>query len=469
MLINDSLTLFDAVEASDGHLWFTSLHGVIGLSESELARLGSSDEPISFRQIDRVEGMISSQAMGGSPDIALAKNGTIWVATGRGLAAIDTRRISQTSERANIFVAGVHVDREQRHVGGTLELSPGPHHVEFRLAAVDLQTPEKVRFQYRLQGVDSTWLDADESRTAVYTGLPPGTHSFMVRAADSLGDWTTGTTIYQVVQHPFLYQTRTFLVGLLVSCVACLWAIYETRVRLLMRQARTIQEERQVEREAMAHDLHDTFLQSVQGLLLRFQTGTNQLPSEVPGRQVLEEALSRSDLVMVEGREILLRLHSPSIGTESLPDAFRAFVNDFNPHGKPKVKIFSSGHQTLSRVVQGELYRLGREAIFNALRHAQARNINVEVVCDDMELQLRVCDDGKGMELEVLKKGAVDGHFGLPGMRERTTRIGGAFRLRSEVGIGTEVQISLPASIAYLRQEENVFVALFRTWKARFM
>ncbi len=99
-------------------------------------------------------------------------------------------------------------------------------------------------------------------------------------------------------------------------------------------------------------------------------------------------------------------------------------------------------------ILRDDVYRIAREALRNAFRHAQAKTIEVEITYSDRLLRLRIRDDGKGIDSKLLDTGR-DGHWGLTGMRERALQIGAQLEIWSEVGAGTEVELRIPSRVAY--------------------
>jgi hypothetical protein len=116
-------------------------------------------------------------------------DGKLWVATVQGLAVLDLQDLSFETAKPRVFVNEVTIGRTRRPAGRDLILPPGTHHVELRFDCISLATPEKSRFQYRMDGVDPVWLEADNSLTAVYTNIPVGTHALRIRAGNSAGVW----------------------------------------------------------------------------------------------------------------------------------------------------------------------------------------------------------------------------------------------------------------------------------------
>ncbi len=466
VLLDNKLRLMEMVESPDRSLWFSSLEGVIRIPERELAQAGHAERPLSYEQIDRTDGLLTMQASVGSPDIAMTPGGKVWVATVNGLAAIDTAKLPLTGRKPKVFVSDILTDGRRGRVRHELVLAPGPHHVELQLAAIDLASAHKIRLQYRLEGVDSAWLDVNSSRTAAYTNIPPGTHELRLRATDSTGAWDEGRVVYEVTQRPFFYQTRLFQLGVLAVFVLLLGVAYLVRVRHIIQQTRALLEERQVERESVARDLHDTFLQGIQGLILRFHTGAQQLPADQPVRRLFEEALVQSDEVMLEGRRVLSRLRTKRSTPQSLANAFSAMGQEFRPLSPAQFELIVSGRRRdLSTVVQEELQKVGREALFNSFRHAQATKIEVELHFGLFELRLRFRDNGVGVDPKILREGSIPGHYGLPGMKERVREIGGHMDLWSRSGAGTEIEVRIPSAIAYRESD----AAYRQAWLRRLM
>jgi signal transduction histidine kinase len=227
-----------------------------------------------------------------------------------------------------------------------------------------------------------------------------------------------------------------------------------TRVRKLTEEQLTLRfEERLAERSRIARELHDTLLQSFQGLMLHFQTVSDLLaPGEA--KEALEKALDRADQAIVESREAIQNLRSSTTTTNDLANAMAALGDDLareNADAKTRatLRVFVEGAaRELHPILRDDIYRIARESLRNAFHHAQANNIEAEITYGERQLRLRIRDDGRGIDPQHLDAGR-DGHFGLPGMRERAQEMGAQLDVWSEVGAGTEVELRVPGSIAY--------------------
>jgi signal transduction histidine kinase len=220
---------------------------------------------------------------------------------------------------------------------------------------------------------------------------------------------------------PAFYQTIWFRALYIAAAIALLRLAYVIRLRQVIVRTRI----RTQERERIARDLHDTFFQAIQGLLLTIDNITNKMHADEPTRGLLKDALKRSDQVMAEGRELVLDLRAEAGSGEHLSAALTAVGNEFKEAYSADFNIIVTGSAiTLRPIVFEEVYRVSREAIFNAFRHAKAKLVEVEILYRRTELRVHVRDDGSGIDAKILRAGGRPEHWGLPGMKERARKIG---------------------------------------------
>jgi signal transduction histidine kinase len=235
-----------------------------------------------------------------------------------------------------------------------------------------------------------------------------------------------------------------------------LWALYQFRLQQLQRQFNMTLEARVSERTRIARELHDTLLQSFQGLLLRFQTVDEMLPARpMDAKKVIVAALERAAQAISEGRDAITHIRATALASHDLAKSITALMTNLNEElaegnrGSVTFRMLVEGApRTVRPALQGEVYRIARESLGNAFRHAQARHIETEITYGE-SLRLRFRDDGKGIDPSVVEYGGRPGHWGLPGIRERARQIGAQLEVWSELGAGTEVELSIPGSIAY--------------------
>jgi signal transduction histidine kinase len=283
--------------------------------------------------------------------------------------------------------------------------------------------------------------------------LPPGKYSFGVIACNSEGVWNENGAKLDFSIAPAFYQTNWFRGFCVLAFAALLWSAYEWRVRQLHHEFEMTLDARVGERTRIARDLHDTLLQSFHGLLLRLQTAYLQLP-EGKGKQTLESAIDQASQAITEGRNAVQGLRDSTLQTNDLALAITTLGEELTvdpPDLGPALRVAVEGQsRDLHPIVRDEIYKIAAEALRNAFLHSQAKQVEAEIRYDDEQFRLRVRDDGKGMSSELLAKQAKQGHYGLAGMRERASLIGGKLTIWSEAGSGTEVELRIPAQIAYV-------------------
>ena len=213
-------------------------------------------------------------------------------------------------------------------------------------------------------------------------------------------------------------------------------------------------EARVAERTRIARELHDTLLQSFHGLLLRFQTVSHLLPERpIEAKERLDSAIEQAAEAITEGRDAVQGLRDSTIQGNDLAQVISRLGEELATESTnhwPSFRVAVEGEsRDLHPILRDEIYKIAAEAVRNAFRHAQARQIEVEIRYDNEQFRLRVRDDGRGIDQAVIAGRTSEGHYGLHGMRERATLIGAKLTVWSEVDAGTEVELHLAASTAY--------------------
>src|SRR5882762_7828837 len=249
---------------------------------------------------------------------------------------------------------------------------------------------------------------------------------------------------------------------LLLLTLTAMIAPYRFRVRRLAYQLNLRFKERVAERRWIARELHDTLLQSFHGLLFRFQAARSMLHRRPEDAiQALDGAITRAEQAIAEGRNAIQDLRSEPSAHSDLEHLLTAIGQELAGsqganYDSPNVRVTVEGkRQALSPILQDEVYRIARELLRNAFQHAQACQIEAEVRYGNAELRLRIRDDGKGMDANVLQEGGRAGHWGLPGIRERAKQIGARLDIWSEAAAGTEIELTVPASVAYAKSPDT--------------
>jgi signal transduction histidine kinase/ligand-binding sensor domain-containing protein len=330
----------------------------------------------------------------------------------------------------------------------TIQLSHLENIFAIEFSALAYLNPGTNRYRYKLDGIDKGWREVgSDERLASYTTLPAGSYTFRLEAATTRGPWSPDAVLEIKILPPF-WQTYWFLTFCVAVLGGILGLLYRIRLNQLAAQFNMRIEERVGERTRIARELHDTLLQSFQGLMLRFQA-VHELLQDGKPKQLLQQTLKRADQALDEGRSAVYDLRS-AMPTNDFAQAVQSLGSELGTDGIVAFRLAVEGRtRAFHPIIRDELYRITREALRNAFHHAHAHQVEVEITYLERLFRLRIRDDGKGIPPEVLKQGR-PGHYGLNGMRERAEQIGARFDIWSgAAGAGTEIELTILGSIAY--------------------
>ena len=456
------------VESRDGDLWLNGRSGIIHVTATELQH--SHLDPayrVHGEMLGASEGVIGSGAtLRPLPTAIEAGDGKLWFATTGGVYGIDPTRRARNRVPPPVLIRALTV------AGHTIDPIPGlklPVYttaVRFDYMGLSLTAAEKVRYRYRLEGVDSGWREITAVRQALYTNLRPGHYNFRVIAANNDGVWNDSGASLAFVIPPAFVQTGWFIALCMAGAAAAVWALVRVRVRQVTNRVRRRLEERMEERlnerSRIARELHDSLLQGFQGLMFRLQAVRELLPERAgDAAKFLDSAMEVGDQAIGEGRDAVQNLRSASSDDRDLASSLSALGTELgagiDPSSMPQYRVVVEGKsRELTVVVRDEACRIVREAVSNSYQHAKARHIETEVIFRDADLTIRVRDDGVGIDAPILARGQRSGHWGLPGMRERSESCGGRLHVWSEANAGTEVELRIPAHIAYAQPSASL-------------
>jgi ligand-binding sensor domain-containing protein/signal transduction histidine kinase len=466
------------IEDDDKSFWLYTTCGLVRIMRTELdAWIADPKHKVEMTVWDAADGvrLRSDSATGHSPRVAKSPDGKLWYVTGDGVQIVDPRHLAINTVPAPVRIEQISANHKiywQNLTGVTdsnLHLPPQVRDLQIDYTALSLAAPERVHFKYKLEGQDDAWKEVINYRQVEYTNLPPRHYRFRVIACNNSGVWDEIGDMLEFSIEPRFYETAWFGGACTAALLAMLWGLHWLRLHRLAQQFSMRLEGRVEERTRIARELHDTLLQSVQGLMFSFQAARNLLPGRPEEAiRTLEGAIREGDEAIAEGRDAIQGLRAdPALASNLehlLADAVKELARSSSEEGEPLAfqVIVEGARQPLSPLLQDEVYRIAREILRNAFHHAQASRIEAEIAYDRQFLRLRIRDNGKGIDRKVLEQGARKGHWGLPGVRERSKRIGARLKLWSEPGAGTEAELTVPARIAYRTVHRRERFRLFR-------
>jgi len=444
--------IYGLVEDRSGWLWVATSSHVLRVRREKLLR--GTLQPDDVREYGLADGLRSTEGVKRSSSVVADALGRIWFSTSRGLSVVDPSRLVRDSPPAIVHLDAVSADGSAIEIGNLIHIPPSRRRITFSYTALSLAVPERVRYRYFLESFDRNWSEPAAAGEAVYTNLGAGSYRFRVTASNSDGIWNGSESAISFQVDPVLWQTWWFRSACLVTAVFLAWMAYRYRVRQVTARLDMQFQERISERTRIAGELHDTLLQSVQGLILHFQRARNLLPAN-PGEAVqrLDVALDRAEQAIVEGRNAIHDLRSTTLSESDLEQALTALGKELGSmdgkHAEVLRVVVEGTAKPIRPVLRDDVYRIVREALRNAFRHANAQHIEAEIVYEEKVFRVRIRDDGKGINLNILEHEGPSGHWGLVGMRERAKRIGGQLEVWTEHSAGTEIELIVPGSIAY--------------------
>jgi signal transduction histidine kinase/streptogramin lyase len=471
------------MEDDDGSFWLYAACGLVRIKRTELdAWKADPKRRVEMTVWDASDGvrLRSAVATGHGPRVVKSTDGKLWYVTGDGVQVVDPHHLAINTLPAPVRIEQISANHKiywQNLTGAAvsnLRLPPLNHDLQIDYTALSLAVPDKVHFKYKLENQDSDWREVDNRRQVEYSNLAPGDYRFRVTASNNSGVWNNKADVLAFSIAPAYYQTNWFRALCAAAFLALLRVAYQLRLRQLQQEFNARINERLEERTRIARELHDTLLQSFQGLMFSFQAARNLLPGRTgEAIRTLDKAIVKGDEAIAEGRDAIQGLRaSPALESNFehlLADAGKELAISSSAESElPEFQVTVEGaRQPLSPLLQDELYRMAREVLRNAFHHAQASRIEAEIAYDRQFFRLRIRDNGKGIDRRVLEAGARQGHWGLPGVRERAKRIGARLKLWSELGAGTEAELTVPARMAYVTLHRRERLRLFRRRKVK--
>jgi signal transduction histidine kinase/ligand-binding sensor domain-containing protein len=453
-------TVHWSVEDNDHYVWLYMPCGLVRIARPELdAWVADPNHNVQNTVYGVTDGVRLLAGTGGfGPNVSKTPDGRIWFEVIDGVSVIDPHHLHENKLPPPVHIEQIVADGKTYDGPNGLRLTPNVRNLQVDYTALSLVVPEKVRFRYKLEGFNSNWQDPGNRRQAFYTNLPPRKYRFHVIACNNSGIWNEQGDTLEFSIDPTIYQTNWFRALCAAVFLALLWTAYQFRVRQLQQKFHLASDARLNERMRIARELHDNLLQTVQGLMLSLQAISEMMPAGA-AKNKFEKTLEIGDRAIREGRSAVQDLRSTR---SDLTQAVRALGHELASGNGATFRLVVQGpRRELYSTIREEVYCIAREALRNAFTHACATRIEAEIGFNQHLLRLRIRDDGKGIAPEVAEQGSA-GHYGMAGMRERARQMNSKLVILSGPETGTEVELSVPGSVAYARQQRRFRFTSFR-------
>ncbi len=452
------------LETADGDVWTNGLNGLMRFPAADIsAAVASAGHALHGRRYIESDVAGPSAQILRVPTAVKRRDGILWFSTSNTVVSVDPAQLHPSTMPPTLTTVSLWVDEVQTASGGGV--APGYHGLKIHFRGVQLNAPERVTYKYRLDGLESDWRDGGNRPDAHYSALAPGRYVFHVMASNGDGVWTPDNHTLEFEVLPAFYQTKTFVAACVALTAFALFLAVSARIHKAEREIRRSAEERANERVRIARDLHDTLLQSMHGLMLRFHVAVQSLPAKSMARETMETALSRADELLTEGRDRVTGLRIDDRFLANLPLSIDAACRALNLDLRVQHEVAVTGDPVeLKTHVAQELFLIAREALTNAYRHGRPTKVHVAIRYGSRWLELTISDDGVGFDAEPDAAAVTSrGSWGVTGMKERAAGLGAKLSMTSQQGRGTVLSLTVPAWRAYDRTHR------VRAWTARWV
>jgi signal transduction histidine kinase/streptogramin lyase len=437
-----SNSVYSIMEDPQGRFWIGGVNGVEVVSVHALETVAKVAHPYLPQRFFKVStgGELSPLYGGTQPSGAITADGEAWFPTSKGPVRFLSGDIN-SSTVPRVFLDHIAADGRVLSQDKPIQLSAGNRNLEITYGAILLGPQDSVQFQYKLDNFDRDWRYSSNSRVADYTNLPAGHYVFRVRAfEDAAGLEMAPQTerSLSIVKSQYFFLTWWFLsccVGLLAVAV---WLIHRQRVRRVELAFQAVLEER----ARLAREMHDTLIQGCAGVSLLLEACSVETSGAAVQLELLDYARTQLAVSIDEARQAVWNLRGQT--SVDLVEALQKLTDRLDRGSNIEVECKVDGEAyAFHSDAMHEISMASREAIYNALLHADPTRIEVHANFGEEVFSLTVTDNGSGFEST---SHAPEGHYGLVGIQERIKRLGGSVDVRSAVMRGTGVYIRVPRS-----------------------
>lgn len=435
-----------AILEDDARRFWIALEGVgvVRIARSELAdAFARPSHRVRYRIYDRSDGMAGTPQWFGASSAARAKDGRLWFVSGRGATVIDPGSLDDPPKATGpVRIEGVIVNGQRISHGSATVLPPSTTRLEIAYTVLNLTSPIRTQFRYRLEGFDAGWVSAGSRRQAFYTNLPPGRYRFQVVAGDQEDGWDDSPgTVWGFTITPAFYQTTWFYATIVAMAALVIAGAWRFRLGQVRKEFSLVLGER----ARLSREIHDTLLQSMVGITLRFDAMANGLPPAESGtRDQLIRIRKDVEADIREARQSIWNLRSPKLAKFDLATALReAGEHAVDGHSMRFEFVVTGAPRRSNSRIEEQLLRIGQESVLNAIRHSGGRIVTMELGYEAGSIVLLVSDDGCGFDYDEARSRAAD-HYGMTTMQERAAGVGGVCRIVSAPGTGTRVEVVIP-------------------------
>jgi ligand-binding sensor domain-containing protein/two-component sensor histidine kinase len=457
-----------------GYFWISSHAGIMRVSKRELNRCADGQlNSVNCLSFGKGDGLPTVEFSGGlQPAGCKTADGRLWFASNKGVVIVDPRNVKLNALAPPVVIEAVRVDGHAvaglagQTADRPLRIPPGRHRLEFAYAGLSYTAPEKVRFRYRLTGLDSEWTEAGSNRSASFDYVPPGRYAFQVLACNDSGVWNdTGATAAFVLL-PYFWQTWWFatMMGTVVLSAVAAGVWFDAR-RRMHRKMQRLEKEQAIERERtrIAHDIHDDLGASLTRITMLSQSARTELNNSPEAAIQVDQICSTARELTRSMDEIVWAVNPRHDSLDSLANYLGKFAQDYLRASGIRCRL-SMDEDLPAWPVTAEtrhnVFLAFKEALNNVVKHSDGTEVWVKLAFLGEFIFLSVQDNGRGFAPGLPpfdESGHVDradAGQGIRNMKIRLAEIHGTCEIQSTPAAGTTVQFQVPVRASRLKMEK---------------
>jgi signal transduction histidine kinase/ligand-binding sensor domain-containing protein len=468
-LVND--VICQILEDNAGNLWLGSYGGVFKVSKHALAVSVSDSNQVDCVSYDKSDGLPSIECVGGfQPSGFRSADGRLWFPTVKGVAIVNPENVPANPLAPPVAIESLMLDKtilwpksglvSSNDLTQAVEIPPGGQRLDFQYTALSLTAPRKVRFKYRLEGLESRWQDAGGNRTAEYSRLLPGDYQFEVIACNNDGVWNDKGAVLAVTVLPFFWQTKWFMALVILTTLGSVAGSVRYVVKQkLQRRIESVERERAVEAERgrIANDIHDDLGSGLTEIVILSELAQNSEISTDAVQADVRKITNKARALTQSLDEIVWAMNLQNDTLDSFVTYACNFAQEYLQLAKIRCRLDVPAqlpNVPLTADIRHNLFMVLKETLNNIVKHAKATEVWIRIGIEPDRFTLGVQDNGGGFQLQPSaddKSSAGpqtanlnSGKDGLVNMRKRLINVGGRVRIQAEPGRGTLVELTIP-------------------------
>ncbi len=451
-LFNDGV--FQILEDDRGNFWMSSNRGIYRVAKQQLNDFADGKiTRIESIALGKADGLLETECNGGQQPAGIrARDGKLWFPTQGGVAVIDPNAVKINQIAPPVIIESALIDGEDVKLNDKIEIAAGKNNLEIAYTGLSFVKPEFVKFRYKLEGLQTDWVEAESRRTAYFSYLPPGEYTFRVTAANADGVWNADGKSLKIVVRPPFYRTWWFWVLATFSVFGIAYFFYRGRIERL-EKSRLAQEDfsrkllasQEQERQRIAAELHDSIGQSLLIIKNRAFLALSDLDEPEIVKEQLEELSESATGAIEECREISYNLRPYQIKRLGLTKTLEAIFRRISDVTEIETEIkLDAIDDVFSADAETNIYRIVQESVNNIMKHSAASKAELLIKKVGETVDISIKDNGRGFDKNIAKTNDnVRGGFGLVGIAERVRMLGGSYEIESLIGNGTNIKIKL--------------------------